>query len=203
MRVKLIESFRVRYYEDEMYYCKLLNIESLELDELSLRNYKLNKSNFKSELWFIEHLKCLDLNLVCHRNYPVLNRYFADFYFPDLNVVIEIDGKSHENSKDYDNRRDKLFFNRGLNVIRIKYLDEVKANETVSKLHGLYLMKFLSKKRILKNVKRPVKSKKLNKKAHKKINDTYRKSYKNHNVADYLKIRDQLWNKMMMDALKK
>lgn len=127
MSVELIESFRNRYYIDELRSCRLLNIKPLELDVIRIRHKRLNNSNFKSELWFIEYLKKIDLNFKCYRNYPILNRFFADFYIKEINTVIEIDGKSHETSQEYDLIRDKIFNRKCLKVIRIKYLDDEEA----------------------------------------------------------------------------
>ncbi|KKN32528.1 hypothetical protein LCGC14_0812930 [marine sediment metagenome] len=35
--------------------------------------------------------------------------YIADFYLPDFQLIIEIDGQSHEGTRNYDQIRDKAF----------------------------------------------------------------------------------------------
>lgn len=46
--------------------------------------------------------------------------YFADFVFPSRMLVIEIDGTSHENQKDYDTERDNFMQGLGFTVWRIQ-----------------------------------------------------------------------------------
>ena len=48
-----------------------------------------------------------------------IGSYFADFYCAEFNLVIEIDGSSHDDKCEYDKRRDKYMENLGLHVIRI------------------------------------------------------------------------------------
>lgn len=61
------------------------------------------------------------------RQYPI-GQYFADFYFPDINVVLEIDGVSHGKSEsmEHDNVRDKFMNKKGYTVVRVngKYAKE-------------------------------------------------------------------------------
>ena len=47
--------------------------------------------------------------------------YFADFYIPALNVIVEVDGHSHERpaNAEYDSVRDGLFMEAGIGTIRI------------------------------------------------------------------------------------
>lgn len=192
MGVELIESFRNRYYIDELRFCKLLNIRPLELDEIRRRNKRLNASNFKSELWFIEFLKTIDLNFVCYRNYPILNRFFADFYIKEINTVIEIDGRSHDNSQEYDLMRDKIFSRKCLKVIRIKYLDEEEAKRVCASIK-YKLSNYYEYSNRPSGVRYSDNKKKKKKKKKKKYLPTLRKN----------KFANERWNKMMLDALKK
>ena len=65
--------------------------------------------------------------LVVYQEYPFkrhdqVKTYFADFYFPNLNLIIELDGTQHKKSAEYDNERD-CYINRsyGVNIIRISH----------------------------------------------------------------------------------
>jgi very-short-patch-repair endonuclease len=51
-----------------------------------------------------------------------LNTFFiVDFYLPRPHkLVIEVDGKYHEDRRDYDTRRDEYLKSRGFRVLRIK-----------------------------------------------------------------------------------
>lgn len=54
--------------------------------------------------------------------------YYGDFYFPELKILIELDGKQHLESIEYDSHRDSSILNHyGVYTIRISY------NEFVSK----------------------------------------------------------------------
>lgn len=53
-----------------------------------------------------------------YRQRPIDN-YIADFFAPELNLIIEIDGASHNEAKyEYDQRREKDLKNLGYNVLR-------------------------------------------------------------------------------------
>ena len=48
--------------------------------------------------------------------------YFGDFFFPSKNILVELDGKQHENSIEYDTIRDNLIKEYyGVETIRITY----------------------------------------------------------------------------------
>ena len=48
--------------------------------------------------------------------------YFADFYFPKINLIIELDGTQHNNTKDYDQQRDQYITDKyNLEIIRISH----------------------------------------------------------------------------------
>jgi very-short-patch-repair endonuclease len=46
--------------------------------------------------------------------------YIVDFYCNKLKLILEIDGKIHENQIEYDQERDQKLKEKGLKVIRIK-----------------------------------------------------------------------------------
>ena len=66
----------------------------------------------------------------------VIGHYIADFYCSQCNVVVEIDGSSHDNKAEYDARRDRYLQSQGLTVIHIP------VREVMRNLAGL--MKMLS-----------------------------------------------------------
>jgi very-short-patch-repair endonuclease len=66
----------------------------------------------------VEHkIKKSDLGLNCSMN------YFMDFYFPELKLDLEIDGKQHEykERKESDRVRDEALSKNGITVYRIKW----------------------------------------------------------------------------------
>jgi very-short-patch-repair endonuclease len=82
--------------------------------------------------------------------YPVASKYLGRFYYPDFTlftqngraIVLEIDGKIHENSKKYDFQRDSWLRNKGYIVVRLK--NELVDNDwsrVVRRLRGFKLRK--------------------------------------------------------------
>lgn len=76
-------------------------------------------------------------------NGKYLKCYYADFYFPELNLIIELDGTQHERNIEYDKDRDNYIINNYSNVssiIRIKhkefmdksYIDEISSLLNIS-----------------------------------------------------------------------
>lgn len=51
-----------------------------------------------------------------------IKTYFADFYFPDLSLIIELDGTQHNSTRDYDQNRDNYIANTyNLYILRITH----------------------------------------------------------------------------------
>jgi len=57
----------------------------------------------------------------------IIGNYIVDFYCAEKQVVVEIDGSSHDNKVEYDAERDALLTGLGLTVIHIPDID-VKRN---------------------------------------------------------------------------
>ena len=58
------------------------------------------------------------------RSQRTYDYYIVDFLIPEKLLIIEVDGKYHENTQEYDSRRQKYLENLGFTVFRI-------TNETV------------------------------------------------------------------------
>ena len=56
------------------------------------------------------------------RQHP-LGSFVADFYCPELRLVVELDGGVHQNQKGRDQARDQAIYQRGVRVLRIKNAD--------------------------------------------------------------------------------
>jgi len=80
------------------------------------RDMRLNPSPPEAMLW--GHLQYNFSGVFCRQ--AVMCGYIADFYSPSLNLVIEIDGKQHEQPEaiEYDQTRDAAFARRGFKVVR-------------------------------------------------------------------------------------
>jgi len=81
---------------------------------------QLRQQSTKSEikLWHFLNKKQLG-GFDFHRQKPI-NEYIVDFYAPELNLVIEIDGASHEEKIVYDEIRDKKLQSLGLTILHFR-----------------------------------------------------------------------------------
>lgn len=60
--------------------------------------------------------------------------YFADFYFPNQKLIIELDGSQHLNTIEQDNRRDLYISTLGISVYRISHSEYKKQTKLVEVL---------------------------------------------------------------------
>ncbi|HEY6144436.1 MAG TPA: DUF559 domain-containing protein, partial [Flavobacterium sp.] len=52
----------------------------------------------------------------------IIGNYIVDFYVKTLGLVIEIDGSSHNDKEEYDQKREDYFISLGLRVYKISDL---------------------------------------------------------------------------------
>jgi very-short-patch-repair endonuclease len=69
-------------------------------------------------LW--EHLRANRLNGLHFRRQQIIDGFIVDFYCHAASLVIEIDGKIHEQQIEYDLERDQVLTARGLRLLRFK-----------------------------------------------------------------------------------
>ena len=95
--------------------------------ELKERAGELRKAGNLSEVLFWNQIKRKQfLSLDFHRQ-KIIGNYIVDFYCPKLNLVVEIDGDSHNDKIEYDNERDNYLIDLGLKVLHFDDID-VKRN---------------------------------------------------------------------------
>lgn len=87
--------------------------------ETSFENWliSLNITSYLAEVPFKNHIKNIT--------------YFADFYFPHLNLIVELDGSQHgtTNAKQYDLERDNYILQKySTTTIRISHKEYVKGS---------------------------------------------------------------------------
>ena len=92
---------------------KIHNYKHLEKRRKELRN---NPTSAESFLWKYLQQKKLD-GKKFRRQHSITN-YIVDFYCKPLNLVVEIDGDSHNNKYDSDLRRQKELEKLGLFFLR-------------------------------------------------------------------------------------
>ena len=97
--------------------------------EISFSNWLAQ--NFPSIIYKCEH---------SFKRFDTVKTYFADFYFPNQNLIIELDGTQHKNTVEYDNERDKYIMdNYNVQIIRLshqEYQSKSRINEIKLLLGG-------------------------------------------------------------------
>ncbi|APC97839.1 endonuclease domain-containing protein [Francisella frigiditurris] len=94
---------------------------------LKKRAKELRQAGNLSEVLLWNKLKNKQLLDLDFDRQKIIGNYIVDFYCPSLNVVIEIDGSSHNDKFEYDEQRQAYLEGLGLYVLRV--LDEdVKFN---------------------------------------------------------------------------
>lgn len=70
----------------------------------------------------------------CHfRRQQIINGFIVDFYCHAASLVIEVDGKIHDNQIESDTQRDQILKAKNLKVLRIKNADIHTNLDTVLK----------------------------------------------------------------------
>jgi len=99
--------------------------------ELKETARKLRKAGNLSEVLLWQHIKAGQLSGFNITRQKIIGNYIVDFYCAELELVIEIDGASHDLKGDYDEKRDNYLKSLGLTVLHFadkdvrKSLDEV------------------------------------------------------------------------------
>ena len=88
---------------------------------------ELRKNSTLSEVLLWNKLKNRQFFNLDFDRQKIIGNYIVDFYCPQLKLVIEIDGGSHDNKLEYDLKRDEYLKSFGLQVIHFAD-DNVKNN---------------------------------------------------------------------------
>jgi leucyl-tRNA synthetase len=115
---------------------------------LLARNLRKNQTASEKLLWTVLRRKSLS-GYKFLRQHPIFYRvknkwvefFIADFYCSELKLIIELDGKIHQGSKDYDSERDLKLLNKGIYVVRIKNEELQDMNSII-----LFLTEIISKR---------------------------------------------------------
>jgi very-short-patch-repair endonuclease len=122
-------------------------IENLPYNiKLKTRSRALRKAGTLSEVIFwIQVHKVMFWKIDFNRQ-RIIGNYIVDFYVKTLGLVIEIDGSSHENKEEYDQKREDYLVSLGLKVYRISDL-RVKhdLNNVMLELESYIVLEFGNK----------------------------------------------------------
>jgi len=91
--------------------------------KLKERARELRKAGNLSEVLFWNQVKNKQFKGFDFDRQKIIGNYIVDFYCSNCNVVIEIDGSSHDDKQEYDTARDLYLESLGLKVIHISVAD--------------------------------------------------------------------------------
>ena len=94
--------------------------------KLKSRARELRRQGILAETIFWKQVRAKKFGYNFYRQKP-LGNYIVDFYCPALKLVVEIDGSSHQDRKQYDKIREEFLQSIGLRVIRFSDT-EIKDN---------------------------------------------------------------------------
>ena len=98
-------------------------IENLPYNiKLKTRSRTLRKAGVLSEVIFWLQVHKRMFWKIDFDRQRIIGNYIVDFYVKTLGLVIEIDGSSHENKEEYDQKREDYLISLGLNVYKISDL---------------------------------------------------------------------------------
>ena len=87
--------------------------------DLLSRSRSLRKGYVLSEVVFWKQVRNKEFHQIDFDRQKIIGNYIVDFYIKSLGVVIEIDGFSHNDKEDYDNKRQLFLESLDLVVYRI------------------------------------------------------------------------------------
>jgi very-short-patch-repair endonuclease len=84
------------------------------------RTKELRRQMTQEEKILWQYLRANRLNGLHFRRQQIIDGFIADFYCHAARLVIEVDGKIHQQQAEYDAERDRVLSARGLRLLRIK-----------------------------------------------------------------------------------
>ncbi len=108
------------------------------------RELRRNQTPSEKKLWQeIRYRRVLGYRFL--RQKPIIYRknkkrtyfFIADFYCAEKKLVIELDGKIHDFQKEYDNQRDLVMKQLGVNVLRIKNEELKNMNKVLDNIKSV------------------------------------------------------------------
>jgi very-short-patch-repair endonuclease len=90
--------------------------------EIKKRRDQRNKKPFPSEIWLEKFFKKNNVTTFL-KNFCLEKRYFGDFVFRSLKIIVEIDGRSNPEQKQFQDKRDEFLASKGWKVFRLKFFE--------------------------------------------------------------------------------
>ena len=103
--------------------------------DLLSRSRSLRKGYVLSEVVFWKQVRNKEFHQIDFDRKKIIGNYIGDFYIKSLGVVIEIDGSSHNDKEDYDNKR-QLFL-ESLDLVFYRISDYRIKNDLINVMKEL------------------------------------------------------------------
>jgi len=101
--------------------------------KLKDRARALRKAGNYAEVVFWQQVHKNKFHKIDFDRQRIIGNYIVDFYVKTLGLVVEIDGESHNEKEEYDEKREKYFINLGLKVFKTSNLRVLHDLENVLK----------------------------------------------------------------------
>lgn len=88
--------------------------------KLAEKAQELRKAGVLSEVLFWEKVKNNQLQNLDFERQKIIGNYIVDFYCPELGLVVEIDGESHDFKGERDLKRENYLKSLGLNIVHFE-----------------------------------------------------------------------------------
>jgi very-short-patch-repair endonuclease len=87
------------------------------------RAKKMRKAGYLHEVLFWKRVRNKQIhNLDFHRQ-QIIGNFIVDFFAPEIGLVVELDGSSHDGKTEYDKEREVYLLSLGLKVIHFTAKD--------------------------------------------------------------------------------
>ena len=93
------------------------------------RNLRNNATFSERVLW--KYLKSGQMKGYRFTRQKPIGNYIVDFYCPKLQLIIEVDGDSHNEKQEYDRKRQKELESKGLKFLRFDGYSVIKQTDSV------------------------------------------------------------------------
>ncbi|KAF2518162.1 DUF559 domain-containing protein [Flavobacterium salilacus subsp. salilacus] len=90
--------------------------------DLKIRAKNLRKAGNYPEVVFWQQVHKKKFHSIDFDRQRIIGNYIVDFYVKTLGLIIEIDGSSHNDKVDYDEKRELYLLSLGLKIYRVSSL---------------------------------------------------------------------------------
>ncbi len=116
-------------------------VENLPFNiKLKSRARALRKAGNYSEVVFWQQVHKGKFHAIDFDRQRIIGNYIVDFYVKTLGLVIEIDGESHNDKEEYDEKREAYLLSLGLTVFRTNDFNILHDLENVMKALEIFII---------------------------------------------------------------